>query len=137
MSLKDIVFIVVYGAFCLVLSIGFARCSEKRAQESIANARAEAEEARADLEIAVNENAKLMENMAKLETVLDKAISEIEKAYKRDVERIEQIRDVDPTWLQCELPDGLRKVFSPYCNGDRTNETAIIIADSMRASKSK
>jgi hypothetical protein len=137
MSLKEILFIVVYGAFCLVLSIGFARCSEKRAQEAIAKARAEAEAARSDLDIAVNENAKLTANMAKFEAVLDKAISEIEKAYKRDVERIEQIRDVDPAWLQCELPDGLRKVFAPYCDSDGTNEAAIIIADSMRASEGK
>lgn len=132
MSVKQTIFIAVYGLLCFGLSLAFVQCSAKNAQKQVSEARSEANELRASLSMAEGENAALRESMAKYDDVLKQAISAIEKAYKSHVERVEEIHDLPDDWLQCELPSGVQDVFADYCYGDAEREAARIVADSVR-----
>lgn len=119
MTIKQILIIVVYGIVCFVLSLAFVRCSERDAQNRVKKAEIEASEAKATLNMALSENARLSENMAKYDAVLKQAITAIERAYYDGTKRNEQIHnDVPDDWLQCELPTELQDVFGAYCDSD-------------------
>lgn len=134
MSVKHILIIVTYGVSCFVGSLAFVQCSERNAQKAIQEAEIKAENMRAGLNMAIAENARLNESMAKYDAVLKTAITEIERAYEKNVERVEKIHDAPADWLQCELPSELQDVFAGYCdsNGNGDIKTAGIVADSMR-----
>ena len=119
MTIKQILIIVVYGIVCFVLSLAFVRCSERDAQNRVKKAEIEASEAKATLNMALAENARLSENMAKYDAVLKQAITAIERAYYEGTKRNEQIHnDVPVDWLQCELPTELQNVFGAYRDRD-------------------
>lgn len=134
MSVKHILIIVAYGLGCFAGSLAFVQCSERNAQKAIQEAEIETENMRAGLNMAVAENARLNESMAKYDAVLKTAITEIERAYEKNVERVEQIHNAPSDWLQCELPSELQDVFAGYCdsNEDGDSKTAGIVADSVR-----
>lgn len=134
MSVKHILIIVTYGVACFAGSLAFVQCSERNAQKAIQEAEIKAENMRAGLNMVVAENARLNESMSKYDAVLKTAITEIERAYEKNVERVEQIHNAPADWLQCELPRELQDVFAGYCdsNGDGDSETAGIVADSMQ-----
>lgn len=132
MTIKHIAFIAAYGVMCFVGSIAFVQCSERSAQKAVKMAEFDAQSARASLDIALAENARLSEDMAKYDGVLKQAIAAIEKAYKSHVERVEEIHDFPDDWLQCKLPNGVQDVFAEYCYGDAEREAARIVAESMR-----
>ena len=137
MQIKHIIIIVAYGVICFVASLLVVQCSEKAAQKAVKAAEIDAERARADLDIALAENARLSENMAKYDGVLKQAITAIEKAYESHVERVEKIHDLPDDWLQCKLPDGVQDVFAEYCYGNAEAEAARIVAESMRKTDGK
>lgn len=134
MSVKHILIIVTYGVACFAGSLAFVQCSERNAQKAIQEAEIETENMQAGLNMAIAENTRLSESMAKYDAVLKTAITEIERAYEKNVERVEKIHDAPADWLQCELPSELQDVFAGYCdsNGDGDSKTAGIVADSVR-----
>jgi hypothetical protein len=134
MSVNHILIIATYGIACFAGSLAFVQCSERNAQKAIQEAEIETENMRAGLNMAIAENARLNESMAKYDAVLKTAITEIERAYEKNVERVEKIHDAPADWLQCELPRELQDVFAGYCdsNGDGDNETTGSAADSVR-----
>lgn len=134
MSVKHILFIVTYGVACFAGSLAFVQCSERNAQKAIQEAEIETENMRTGLNMAIAENTRLNESMAKYDAVLKTAITEIERAYEKNVERVEKIHNAPTDWLQCELPSELQDVFAGYCDsdGDGDSKTAGIVADSMR-----
>lgn len=137
MTIKHIAFIVAYGVMCFVGSIAFVQCSERSAQKAVKMAEFDVQSARASLGIALAENARLSEDMAKYDGVLKEAIAAIEKAYKSHVERVEEIHDLPDDWLQCELPSGVQDVFADYCYDNAESEAARIVAESMRKAGGK
>jgi hypothetical protein len=134
MNLTHTLIIVVYGVACFAGSLAFVQCSERNAQKAIHEAEIETENMRVGLNMAVAENTRLSQTMAKYDTVLKTAITEIERAYEKNVERVEQIHNAPADWLQCELPSELQDVFAGYCdsNGNGDNETTGSAADSVR-----
>lgn len=131
MQIKHIIIIVAYGVICFVASLLVVQCSEKAAQKAVKTAEIDAERARADLDMALAENARLSENMAKYDGVLKQAITAIEKAYETNAKRIEEIHDLPSDWLQCELPSELQDLFAGYCDADGCNKTAIVTPDAL------
>lgn len=131
MQIKHIIIIVAYGVICFVASLLVVQCSEKAAQKAVKTAEIDAERARADLDMALAENARLNENMAKYDGVLKQAITAIEKAYETNAKRIEEIHDLPSDWLQCELPSELQDLFAGYCDADGCNKTAIVTPDAL------
>lgn len=137
MQIKHIIIIVAYGLICFVGSLAFVQCSEKAAQKAVKKAENEAFAAKAYLDMAVAENVRLNENMAKYDDVLKQAFTAIEKAYESHGKRIEEIHDLPTDWLQCELPTGVQDVFAEYCYSDAEREAARIVAESMRKADGK
>lgn len=131
MSIKQVAIIIAYGVICFVASLLVVQCSEKAAQKAVKTAEIDAERARADLDMALAENARLSENMAKYDGVLKQAITALEKAYESHVERVEKIHDLPSDWLQCELPSELQDLFAGYCDADGCNKTAIVTPDAL------
>lgn len=131
MQIKHIIIIVAYGVICFVASLLVVQCSEKAAQKAVKTAEIDAERARADLDMALAENARLSENMAKYDGVLKQAITAIEKAYETNAKRVEKIHDLPDDWLQCELPSELQDLFAGYCDADGCSKTAIGAPDAL------
>lgn len=83
----------------------------KQAQNSAKNARLEAETLRTRVEALERENAEIREIMARANEAINRATRAVEEAASEHVERVEKIDSVDPDWLMCPLPDGVRDVF--------------------------
>lgn len=112
---NKITFVIVYACVCLISSILFIQCQEKRLQERISSVEAE----------KVHEEIMRLENENKtLKDVLEKANKTIEKTIKINTEEQEKhdrrVEDIGndsaaTSWLLCELPNSVRVAFKDYC----------------------
>jgi len=103
--------ITLLAVFVALATAGASSCKVKRAEESARIARDEAESLRVQLQDAEAENARMREILARAYDTVSRANAALEKAANEHVERIEKIDSVDPDWLMCPLPDGVREAF--------------------------
>lgn len=104
-------FITLAVTFVAVASVGATSCKLKHAEESARIARDEAESLRVQLQDAEAENARMHEILTRAYDAVNRSNAALEKAAYEHVERIETINAVDPDWLVCPLPDGVREAF--------------------------
>lgn len=109
MSWQQIIMLAV--TFVALASAGASACQVKHAEETARIARDEAESLRVQLQDAEAENARMREILARAYDTVSRANAALEKAANEHVERIEKIDFVDPDWLMCPLPDGVREAF--------------------------
>lgn len=102
--------IIILSALALATA-GVSSCQTKRAQEAAKLARGEAETLRERVEVLERENREIREIMARANEAISRAAKAVEEAAAGHVERIEKIETVDPDWLMCPLPDGVREAF--------------------------
>lgn len=103
--------ITLAAIFIAFASAGASSCKVKHAEELARIARDEAESLRVQLQDAEAENARMREILARAYDTVSRANAALEKAANEHVERIEKIDSVDPDWLMCPLPDGVREAF--------------------------
>lgn len=103
--------ITLLAVFVALATAGASSCKAKQAEESARIARSEAETLRVQLQDAEYENARMREILARAYDTVSRANAALEKAANEHVERIEKIDSVDPDWLMCPLPDGVREAF--------------------------
>ena len=103
--------ITLAAVFVALASAGASSCRVKQAREAAETARGEAENLRARLEAVEAENAVQREILARAYEAVNRASEAVEEAATGHVERIEKIETVDPDWLMCPLPDGVREAF--------------------------
>lgn len=104
------IIIVILSTLTLAVA-GVSSCQTKRAQEAAKLARSEAETLQARVEAVERENREIREIMARANEAITRANLAVQEAASSHVERIEKIETVDPDWLMCPLPDGVREVF--------------------------
>lgn len=104
--------IVIALAAVVVAMAAFLAWQTRTAKEAAKEARNEAESLRVMLEDAESENAQLRAVLARAYAAIDRAGEAVEEAAKSHAERTEAIDSVDPDWLMCPLPDGVRAVFA-------------------------
>lgn len=109
MTVKQI--IVVTLIILALASAGVLLYYAKQAQNSAKNARLEAESLRSRVEALERENDEIREIMARANDAVLRATKAVEEAAGEHVDRVEKIDSVDPDWLMCPLPDGVRDVF--------------------------
>lgn len=109
MTVKQIIAIALI--ISALASAGALLYYAKRAQETARLARGEAETLRIRVEALERENAEIREIMARANEAISRATKAVEEAAGEHVERVEKIDSVDPDWLMCPLPDGVRDVF--------------------------
>lgn len=102
--------IIILSALTLVVA-GVSSCQTKRAQEAAKLARSEAETLQARVEALEAENREIREIMARANEAISRANLAVTEAAADHAERIEKIETVDPDWLMCPLPDGVREAF--------------------------
>ena len=103
--------ITLLAVFVALASAGASSCKVKHAEDAARIARSEADDLRARLQDAEKENARMREILARAYDTVSRANAALEKAANEHVERIEKIDFVDPDWLMCPLPDGVREAF--------------------------
>lgn len=103
--------IIIILSVLTLATAGVSSCQTKRAQEAAKLARSEAESLQARVEALERENAEIREIMARANEAIGRATKAVEEAAGKHVERVETIETVDPDWLMCPLPDGVREVF--------------------------
>lgn len=104
------IIIIILSVIALAVA-GVSSCQTKRAQEAAKFARSEAETLRERVEALERENREIREIMARANEAITRANLAVQEAAAGHVERIEKIETVDPDWLMCPLPDGVREVF--------------------------
>ena len=104
------VIIVILSTLTLAVA-GVSSCQTKKAQDAAQLARSEAETLRARVEAVERENREIREIMARANEAIARANLAVTEAAAGHVERIEKIETVDPDWLMCPLPDGVREAF--------------------------
>lgn len=109
MTVKQLIVIVLIAL--TLASAGALLYYAKRAQETARLARGEAETLRIRVEALERENAEIRAIMARANDAVLMATKAVEEAAGQHVERVEKIDSVDPDWLMCPLPDGVRDVF--------------------------
>ncbi len=102
--------IIILSVIALAIA-GVSSCQTKKAQEAAKLARSEAETLRTRVEDLERENREMREIMARANEAIARANLAVEEAAAGHVERIEKIEAVDPDWLMCPLPYGVREVF--------------------------
>jgi flagellar biosynthesis/type III secretory pathway M-ring protein FliF/YscJ len=109
MTVRRLLYVIV-GVVIVALIIALL-CYVKQAKISEKNARLEAESLRARVEALECENVEIREIVARANDAVLRATKAVEEAAGEHVERIEKIDSVDPDWLMCPLPDGVRDAF--------------------------
>ena len=110
-----IAFVVVYACVCLLVSVVFIQCQEKRLQEQIQAA--ESAKAQQEIEKIQSENQKLREVLDKANEIVSQTIKINKEEQEKHELRIESISSDPsaPSWLVCELPNSVRVAFKDYC----------------------
>lgn len=93
----------------LVIRNANARAEEYR--DHLEQSRFEAVELSRRLEAEQAENERLREVLKRAYEAVERADKAIQEATERYAEQIEKIDDVDPDWLLCPLPDGVREAL--------------------------
>ena len=120
---RQIAIAVIFLACAIVA--GVSLCIVKQAKRDAQTARTEATELRARLTDAEAENAQLRAVLARAYAAMERAGEAVEEAAKSHAERVEKIDTVDPDWLMCPLPDGVRAGFADDTDGDHNAATGI------------
>ena len=99
--------ITVAAIFIALASAVVSSCRVKQAQNRAELALREAEDLRARLQDAEDENARMREILARAYDAVNREGEAVEEAAKGHAERLEKI-DQGGDWLLCPLPDSVR-----------------------------
>ena len=90
-------------------------CQKSKLERKVSEYEQKNAELSESLDVANQENAHLRDMMARANKALEKLVKQAEEAKVNDNKRNEKIDNADSDWLQCPLPDELRKAFGEYC----------------------